>query len=245
MILQKICIYFVIQSAFYMPQETQPIETLQDIKQMMERSSRFISLSGFSGIAAGCCALTGAWFAYDIIYNSHHSYSSGHTRYKSDYETDVASGGSVSLTEFMGNRLFQVAVITFIAAFLLAFLFTYLRSRKNNTPIWGYTSQRLMWNVSIPMLVGGIYLWKMIQDGIFGLIAPGCLIFYGLALVNASKYTLKEIRYLGFGQIILGLVNLWYVGYGLYFWALGFGVLHIVYGIVMWWKYEKTQERAE
>jgi len=227
-----------------MSQNTQPIDTLQDIKQMMERSSRFISLSGLSGIAAGCCALAGAWFAHGIIFNNNGS-STSYNHYREVYETNVSANGGISLSEFMGNRLFMVAVVTFIAAFTLAFLFTYLRSRKTNTPIWGYTSQRLMLNVSIPMLVGGIYLWKMIQEGIFGLIAPGCLIFYGLALVNASKYTLKEIRYLGFGQIIIGLINLWYIGYGLYFWALGFGVLHIVYGIVMWWKYEKTQERAE
>lgn len=223
-----------------MSAKPQPIETLQDIKQMMERSSRFISLSGLSGVAAGCCALVGAWFAYDVIYGSRRYYSTGHTHYKGDYVTDVASGDHISLSEFMGNRLFQIAVVTFIAAVVLAFLFTYIRSRKSNTPLWGSTAQRLMLNVSIPMIVGGIYMWKMIQEGIFGLIAPGCLIFYGLALVNASKYTLKEVRYLGFGQIILGLINLWNIGYGIHFWALGFGVLHIVYGIVMWWKYERT-----
>jgi hypothetical protein len=71
------------------------------------------------------------------------------------------------------------------------------------------------------------------------LIAPGCLIFYGLALVNGSKYTLGEIRYLGYGQIILGILNCFAVGYGLYFWAMGFGVLHILYGIIMWQKYER------
>jgi hypothetical protein len=77
------------------------------------------------------------------------------------------------------------------------------------------------------------------QLGNFALIAPGCLIFYGLALVNAGKYTLGEIRLLGFGQIALGILNCWFLGYGLFFWAAGFGVLHIVYGILMWWKYER------
>lgn len=219
---------------------SKPLDTLQDIKQMMERSSRFISLSGLSGVAAGCCALIGAWFGYRVIYNGSRSFSSGHTRYKGDHPADVADDSLVSLSEFMGNRLFLIAVCTFIAAVFLAFLFTYIRSRRNNIPIWGHTAKRLMLNVAIPMIVGGIYLWKMIQEGIFGLIAPGCLIFYGLALVNASKYTLKEIRYLGFGQLILGIINLWYIGYGIHFWALGFGVLHIIYGIVMWWKYEKA-----
>lgn len=223
-----------------MNEDPKPLDTLQDIKQMMERSSRFISLSGLSGVAAGCCALVGAWLAHDVIMRSAYSYSIGRNRNTAEFDLDTSGNDITSLTEFMGSRLFMIAVCTFIIAFVLAFMFTYLRSRKNNIPIWGHTSKRLMLNVSLPMLVGGIYLWKMIQAGIFGLIAPGCLIFYGLALVNASKYTLREIRYLGFGQIILGLVNLWFIGYGIYFWAMGFGALHIIYGSVMWWRYEKA-----
>jgi hypothetical protein len=221
-----------------MTPKPQPIETLQDIKQMMERSSRFISLSGLSGVAAGCCALGGAWFGYGVISNSKYYGSGG--RYSEVHAADPNGNGYISLGEFMGNKLFLIAVFTFIAAFVLSFLFTYLRSRKTNTPLWGHTAKRLMVNVSIPMLVGGIYLWKMIQQGAFGLIAPGCLIFYGLSLVNASKYTLKEVRYLGYCQVALGLINLWFIGYGIFFWAIGFGVLHIIYGIVMWWKYEKA-----
>ena len=77
-------------------------------------------------------------------------------------------------------------------------------------------------------------------NGEFELVAPGCLIFYGLALVNGSKYTLGEIRYLGYGMLALGIMNLFYVAYGLYFWAMGFGILHIAYGITMWMKYERN-----
>ena len=231
--------YFVFQSAFMSSQNTS-LDTLQDIKQMMERSSRFISLSGLSGVAAGCCALVGAWLAYGVIVKHPYSFSSGRTRYEKNVDFDSSGNNIVSLNEFMGSKLFAIAVFTFIAALALAFLFTYLRSRKNNIPIWGHTSKRLMLNVILPMIVGGIYLWKMIQMGIFGLIAPGCLIFYGLALINASKYTLKEIRYLGIGQVALGIINLWFIGYGIYFWAVGFGVLHILYGTIMWWRYEKA-----
>ena len=94
--------------------------------------------------------------------------------------------------------------------------------------------------VAIPMLAGAIYLWQLMEAGSFGLIAPGSLIFYGLALINASKYTLGEIKYLGYFQLLLGLVNCTMPGYGLYFWAMGFGVLHILYGIIMWYKYERN-----
>lgn len=210
----------------------QPLEDLQHIKNMMERSSRFISLSGLSGIAAGICALAGAWFANNVIVES-----GGPSAYRAVVTRSIESE---TLQEFMGHRLFQIAVFTFCAALFFSFLFTYLRSKKNKIPLWGSTAQRLTINVAVPMAAGGIYLFKQMQFGNYGLIAPGCLIFYGLALVNASKYTLGEVRYLGYCQLLLGIINCWFVGYGLYFWAMGFGVLHIIYGIVMWYRYERS-----
>lgn len=101
-----------------------------------------------------------------------------------------------------------------------------------------------MFNVSVPLIVGGIFLFKLMHFGTFGLIAPGCLIFYGLALINASKYTLVEVKYLGYSELVLGLISLLFEGCGLYFWAAGFGLLHIVYGIYMWQKYERNSSTA-
>lgn len=203
-----------------------PLETLQDIKRIMERSSRFISLSGWSGISAGVCALVGAWAAHSRIDRFLHPVR-GRNYYNSD-------SGVVLMYD-----LIQIAAVTFVAAFISAFIFTWSRSRRNGTPLWDPTVQRLAWNTILPMVVGGIVLLRALSLGYYTLVAPGCLIFYGLALVNASKYTLGEIRYLGYGQLILGIINLWVVGSGLYFWAAGFGVLHILYGAIMWWRYER------
>lgn len=214
--------YFELQSTLLMPENEQHLEALKDIKQMMEKSSRFISLSGWSGISAGICALIGAYFGYNII------------------QTENPPGYYRSpLIDLLDDKLFLVALFTFLAAFILALLFTYQRSRKSNLSMWGATARRLMINVLIPMLVGGIFILKLLEIRAYGLVAPGCLIFYGLALVNASKYTLGEVRYLGYCQIILGLINCWAVGYGLYFWALGFGVFHIIYGALMLFRYER------
>jgi len=211
-----------------------PLETIQDIKRMMERSSRFISLSGWSGISAGICALGGAWAGHERITDYLHS-GSAMIPYR---------GAMPSLSERaagLQRDLIMIAVITFIAAVVSAFLFTWIRSRRDGVPMWDRTVQRLTWNTLMPMAVGGLVILRAMQWGYYEMVAPGCLIFYGLALVNASKYTLGEIRYLGYGQLILGLINLWWIGWGLYFWAAGFGVLHIVYGAMMWWKYERSE----
>ncbi|MES2772619.1 MAG: hypothetical protein V4722_00450 [Bacteroidota bacterium] len=223
-----------------MNDQQRSLETIQDIKNMMERSSRFISLSGWSGIAAGGCALVGAWFANKEIvqrFDDIHGYT-GNPRIQLGQQPDESFRELLSIFPLI-SRLIWIAVITFVAAFILAFLFTWARSKKQNIPLFGRTSYRLMVNVMIPMIAGGIFSLRALQLGYWELIAPGCLIFYGLALVNGAKYTLGEIKYLGYVQIVLGLISLWYTGYGLWFWAAGFGVMHIVYGFLMWWKYER------
>jgi hypothetical protein len=215
-----------------MNQKQQSLETLQDIKRMMERSSRFISLSGLSGISAGICALVGAWLAHDYVLGD-----KDFTSY-----TRNRDGGVDPVTLILDNKLFWIAACTFLAAVATAFIFTWIKSKKAGIPLWGKSAKRLLINISIPLAAGGIFLFRLIHFGTFGLIAPGCLIFYGLALINASKYTLDDVRYLGYLQVLLGVINLWFVGYGLYFWAMGFGILHILYGTLMWWKYDKVKE---
>lgn len=210
----------------------QSLQELQQIKKMMERSSKFISLSGLSGIAAGTCAMIGAWLASGKI----NCWMHGDCGFGKLAKESAAS---------LQNDLFLIALFTFTGAFVMAFLFTYLRSKRTGVPLWGTTAYRLFWNMSIPLAAGGLFLIRSIELEQYELVAPGCLIFYGLALVNASKYTLGEVRYLGYSQILLGIANLWMTGYGLYFWAAGFGLLHIVYGIWMWNKYERAGSTNE
>lgn len=218
----------------FMNNSDQSLQTLQDIKSMMERSSRFISLSGWSGISAGICALVGAWLAVQRL-----------AAYRKSSFPENQSG-SLSLRgghDSLAWELFLIAAGVFVAAFVSAFIFTYIKSKRAGIPIWGHSAMRLLWNTTIPMAAGGFVILRMFDLGYYLLIPPCCLIFYGLALINGSKYTLGEVRYMGYGQMLLGICNLWMLGYGLLFWAAGFGVLHIFYGTLMWWKYERNGSR--
>ena len=214
-----------------MDKQQQSLETLQNIRSMMEQSSRFISLSGLSGISAGICALTGAAVSYDYVY--------GYKDYIINEDVAIVQALANDYSILLNTWLFWIAATTFISALLSAFFFTWVKSRKQGIPMWGKTAKRLMINMCIPLLAGSVFIFRMLHFGTFGLVAPGCLIFYGLALINASKYTLPEVRYLGYAQLVLGIINLWFVGFGLYFWAAGFGILHIVYGVYMWWIYDR------
>ena len=204
----------------------QPAQALIEIKQMMEKSSRFISLSGWSGVAAGICALVAAFIVAGRA---------------GCWEIDRCffRHAPPAKAEALERELYIIAAGTFIAAFATAFVFTWIRSKKTGVPVWGLVARRLMWSVAIPIVAGAVFLFRMVELGQYELVAPGCLLFYGLALVNASRHTLPEIRYLGYAELLLGFLNCWLTGYGLYFWAIGFGVLHIIYGISMWLKYER------
>jgi len=213
-----------------MADQKEHLQALSDIRSMMERSSRFISLSGLSGVFAGVFALIGAYLAYVKI----GSYTEN---YRSMLQMDA--GGRVEVANELITYLFFVAAGVLVASLLVGTLLTMRNSRKKGIRTWDSTAQRLLINLAIPLGTGGLFCLIMLYHGDIGLIAPATLIFYGLSLINASKYTFNDIRYLGICEIILGLTASLYIGYGLYFWAVGFGVLHIIYGAVMYFKYER------
>ncbi|WKK85094.2 hypothetical protein QYS48_24280 [Marivirga arenosa] len=197
------------------------IQDIKEIKEMMDRSGRFVSLSGISGVVAGVIALISAYIAYELIY----------------VESSFYSYKMISYSNYTIQNILTLAFITIVLAVTSVIFLTHKTSKKKNQKLWNKHSKLLLINLAIPLFTGGIVCIILMTNGFIGIIAPLTLIFYGLALVNAGKYTLDDIRSLGIAQILLGLIGLYFIGYGLLLWALGFGVLHIVYGIRMRLKY--------
>ena len=198
-------------------------EDLAHIRSMMERSSRFISLSGLSGVFAGLSALIGGLYVYEL-------FKINGIEYFTD-EHIVLEGSLVS-------HLFITGVVILVCAFVFGAFFTIRKSRKYNLPIWTSATKNMLFNLGVPLIAGGFFCLALMYHGYFGLIAPSTLIFYGLAVINVEKYTFSDIKYLGFLELILGGISLFYIGYGLIFWIIGFGILHIIYGLVMFKKYK-------
>jgi len=208
------------------------LDTLQEIRSMMERSARFLSLSGWSGVWAGVVALVGAGVAHKLV-SSHSSDGSHFDNYNEAAQSQFRY--QVSTLDFL---LF--AVLVFSVAFIGGFYFTYRKNKKDGIKIWNSASRKMVINLAIPLLAGAATVLAFVLKGDWMYVAPVCLIFYGLALINGSKYTVSDIKYLGLLEVVLGCLGLFISpGYGLYLWAAGFGVLHIVYGIIMWRKYDK------
>ncbi|SFH02261.1 hypothetical protein [Pontibacter chinhatensis] len=207
-----------------MNQQQDQLEALHEIRNIMDRSSRFISLSGLSGVAAGLSALAGA-----AVVKWHLS------QYNVTYSQDSGATLTWSSIQFM----VAVALGVLILAIGSALYFTARKAKLNNHRLWDSKSRRLLMNLAIPLAAGGIFCAILLYHGILYLIAPAMLVFYGLALINGSKYTYGDIRYLGICEVILGLLVSFFTGYGLLAWTVGFGVLHMVYGTLMYFKYER------
>ena len=210
-------------------------DDISSIKNIMERSTKFISLAGLSGVMAGIYALIGAGIAYMIIpqYN---------TISVADYDktyTETVSGNTYhSLSVEL--ILFVVALVILFLSIGTGILLSARKARRNNQSVWNPSSQSLANAGLLPLLTGGCFAFILYLQHHYGTIAPTCLVFYGLALVSASKYTYGDVKWLGLLEILLGLLSLMQPGYGLYFWALGFGVLHILYGTIMYFKYDRV-----
>jgi general stress protein CsbA len=214
-------------------------DELASIRSLMERSSKFISLSGLSGILAGIYALIGAAVAWYVTYNSMPDYYT--TTSKND---DTAVLGLFYDSDFHGRfginvSILIIALSVLIASIVSGFLLTRRKARQKGQPIWGKTSQSLLFHMATPLTTGAIVILIFIHRGYYGIVAPSSLIFYGLSLVSASNFTFTLVKYLGLCEIILGLIAACLPGYGLLFWAIGFGVLHIVYGSMMYFKYDR------
>lgn len=196
------------------------LKDIQDIKQMMSQSTQFISLSGLSGILSGIYALIGAYIVNLLLEQN-------------KYDVLIIEGLTFKL-------IVLTAAVVLLLSIVTAIIMTKQKAKKVGEKMWNASAKRLLINFCIPLLTGGIFALLLLRHEVYGLIAPIMLIFYGLACLNASKYTLKDVRYLGITEIILGLFAVEFSGYGLYFWILGFGICHIVYGAVMHFKYDRN-----
>jgi len=208
-----------------MKEEQDYIRDISEIRSMMERSSKFLSLSGWAGIMAGIYALAGAYVAYKIFH-----FNPNEIVYSTTTSGNLSSG------------LLQVillAIVILILALGTAIFLSYKKANKKGEKLWNATAKRLVSYMAVPLIAGGVLILILISKGLIGLIAPFSLLFYGLALFNASKFTYEEVKILGLIQIGFGLISSYFVVYGLLFWALGFGVVHIIYGIYLHYKYER------
>jgi hypothetical protein len=208
-----------------MKKDTDYLQDIEEIRSLMEKSSKFISLSGWAGIFAGVFALLGSYIALTYL----------------DFNPQSLSVDTEN-NPFQQKQIFsvvQLALLVFLLAISFALFFTHRRAKRKDELLWTPTAKRLVMNMAVPLFTGGILILLFISKGFIGFVAPFSLLFYGLALFTISKFTFDEVKILGLIEILLGLISVYKVSLGLLFWSIGFGVVHIIYGIYVYFKYER------
>lgn len=200
------------------------LDDLAQIRSIMERSTKFLSLSAWAAIMAGIYALIGAYIAYRMIYNA-----------------PITQYESLPESPFHPDMLplFLLALSVLAMALGTTVWLSYRKAQKAGQKLWTRSAIRVLVNFILPLAAGGFFVLILYSREFYSLIAASTLMFYGLALINAGNFTFSDIRKLGVLEIIVGLLAALFPGKGLLFWAFGFGILHIVYGIIMYWKYER------
>lgn len=199
------------------------LQDLSDIRTMMEEATKFPSLSGLSGVMVGLLAIGGTIAAFvrepTILF---------------DLENAVRAG-KTDVTLFLALDAAAVLVLALSVAVLLSLRM----ARRKKLPVWNRTARLLVTHLCLPLIAGALFCTALAVQNLAYLLPAVMLIFYGLALLNASKYTLAEIRYLGITQVLLGVVASFWISFSVWFWMLGFGFLHIIYGAYLYWRYER------
>jgi len=204
------------------------IEDLRIIKKVMEESSRFLSLSGLSGIFAGLTALAGAAgavFAFldgDLILSD-----------------EMFSSKSLSEINRIKVGLMLLAGIVLVISIALSLWFSWKKSVKKSQRLWTPVSRKLLTNLIVPLFAGGVFIVIFLIHNEWQYILPSMLIFYGLSLVSATKFTYNDIFYLGLIEILSGLAAAALPSFGIIFWSFRVGLLHMVYGLLLYGKYER------
>ncbi len=193
---------------------------------MMERSTKFISLSGLSGIIAGVTALAGASFAYFYLLSD--PSLADYTQSQNQMQDSMI--------------LLADALMVLVVSIGFAIYFSWRKAKKLHQSLFNKLTLRALYNLAIPLVAGGLFCLILLWQGNLPMVISGTLLFYGLALVNVSKYTFEEIHYLGLIEIALGIVAALFARHGILFWAIGFGICHIIYGYVMYTKYDLKKE---
>ena len=206
-----------------MKEEQEYIRDIAEIRSMMERSTKFLSLSGWAGIMAGIYALAGAYIAYAVFDFNPDTI---------DYREGFSGNSSLLNIIFLAISILLLAIGTAISL-------SSKSANKRGEKVWNATSRRLLGSMAVPLVAGGLLVLIFIAKDLVGLVAPTTLIFYGLALFSASKFTYEDVKYLGLIQVALGLIGAYFIPWSLALWALGFGIVHIGYGIYIHNKYQR------
>lgn len=194
-----------------------PEESLNHIREMMSKSGKFRSLSGYAVICAGILTIVFS-VAFCTLYDIN--------PYNLNYDNLRL------LPEEHYSTALLFAMLLLGMSVVAGLIFTKISANKRSEKLSGPGGRNFIYNITIPMGFALIFCFLL-----FGthpdLVLPVSLILYGLTLFNAGKFTHGALRYLGISQMFLSLICLGLMQYHILIWTFGFGIVHIAFGLYM------------
>lgn len=201
--------------------ENEVKQTLDDIREMMSKSSRFQAISGWSIIVIGLLAGIASLMAAAVIGVADVPFFDNLQRY------------STLNTPLKIRIAALIALILFTVCLLIVFVFAIVKSKRHNLPFaFDKRMRQMLLDFFIPLIAGGLFSMAMVMQQHYGLTSSIMLMFYGLALINCSHYTYPILRWLGYTELLIGIIDCFTMSHALLFWFLGFSVAHILFGII-------------
>jgi len=186
-------------------ESNQAERTLEVIRMLMERGTRYTHVCGSSGIAAGlitlggCAVLASGRLPYDRV------------------------------TSFVATF-----AVVFVASFLANVYFTFRMARQNHEPVWSRTA-RTVTLAFLPNFVAAIVLsGVLIREGRLDLLPGLWMLLYGCGELAISFFAPLSILVLGLAFVLAGAVSLlFFRGHEVLMMGLSFGGIHLAYGLAV------------
>jgi hypothetical protein len=145
-----------------------------------------------------------------------------------------------SLTATMDAALPRVATWAADAAFsvVVGFITTALKARKAGQPLWSGPVRKFSLGFAPAIVAGAVLTLELLARGEYGLLPALWLLLYGAGLAAGGAFSVSIVPVMGAAFMTLGAVAVLSPDeWGRWYMIGGFGVLHLVFGVVLMRRY--------
>ncbi|MBA2459180.1 MAG: hypothetical protein H0V43_09545 [Gemmatimonadales bacterium] len=108
------------------------------------------------------------------------------------------------------------------------------KARHGGTPVLSHSGRRFVLSYVPPILVGGLLTIVLVRAGLHSSLPGTWLLLYGTGVVTGGAFSVRVVPLMGICFMLLGTAALFGpAAWGNVFMAGGFGLLHVVFGLII------------
>jgi hypothetical protein len=108
------------------------------------------------------------------------------------------------------------------------------KARRAGTTVFSYSGRRFVLSYVPPLLVGALLTGVLVRAGLWSALPGTWLLLYGTGVVTGGAFSVRVVPLMGLCFMVLGAAALFSpASWGNILMAAGFGLLHIVFGLII------------